>query len=672
MFLTLSLGYVIFAAFIIFLINFEMKQQALVEAASKARLLLNRNQATHEYITHQLKPALFQGSQAPRTPDYFAPVWMSSTYAIREIDKYFQKLSPIPYYAKESAIQARSPENEADPFEKSFLRELQNNPGLPERLGIRYAQGQPYFEILRRGEVMEPACLRCHSTPDQAPAGLVKVYGPERSFNRRVGEVVSAVSIRVPLAAAYAEANRFSLRISLFFLLCLGCLYLGQIIVNKNWVFDPLKAINDKAVEIATSPEHLGETIPLPRGRELAALATAFNDLSTHLGHVYRSLEDQVKERTLELYRLNVDLSQELEERQRMDAEIHRRNREITQINAMSASLQGCVTFAEANLVIAKSLQDIFPTCSGGLFMRSPGKNLMEGVVSWGEAWRGKEWFASDECLAVHRGAPVASGTAGSGVVCCQTSDAFDDRGLCLPLKARGKILGLLRLQFDCEAAADFTEERRLLAAGAADHIALALANLRLSESLRHQVMHDALTGLFNWRYLGETLERELHRVRRRKAPLGIIMLDLDYFKSFNDTYGHEAGDSLLRLLGKFLRNRVRKEDVACRYGGEEFVLILPEASQATTLQRAEDIRRRVPSLRVYIRGQELNAVSVSLGVAMFPDHGNSAADMLRAADNAMYRAKALGRNRVVLADGNGENDGCETSPRNASGQYLS
>ena len=201
----------------------------------------------------------------------------------------------------------------------------------------------------------------------------------------------------------------------------------------------------------------------------------------------------------------------------------------------------------------------------------------------------------------------------------------------------------------------DLTRERaeplQTLAVTVGDHISLALANIRLRETLRHQVVHDALTGLFNRRYLEETLEREIYRGRRKGASLGLIMLDLDHFKHFNDTYGHEAGDNLLRTLGKFLASRVRQEDVACRYGGEEFVLILPEASQEMVKQRAEDIRRGFAKLQVFHRGQVMESVTVSLGVAMFPDHGATGRDVLRAADDAMYRAKAQGRNRVVVAE---------------------
>jgi diguanylate cyclase (GGDEF)-like protein len=182
------------------------------------------------------------------------------------------------------------------------------------------------------------------------------------------------------------------------------------------------------------------------------------------------------------------------------------------------------------------------------------------------------------------------------------------------------------------------------------DNISLALANIKLRETLRHQVIHDPLTGLFNRRYMGETFKREIARLRRKKAPLGVIMMDLDHFKRFNDTYGHEAGDSLLESLGKFLERQVRQEDIPCRYGGEEFVLILPEASLDVTQKRAEEIRQGVSQLQVSHRGKVLEMITLSLGVAIFPEHGANEDDLLRAADNAMYQAKAAGRNRVMVA----------------------
>jgi diguanylate cyclase (GGDEF)-like protein len=149
-----------------------------------------------------------------------------------------------------------------------------------------------------------------------------------------------------------------------------------------------------------------------------------------------------------------------------------------------------------------------------------------------------------------------------------------------------------------------------------------------------------------------ETLERELRRAERRKVPLGIIMFDLDHFKKFNDTFGHAAGDIVLRETGAFLRASVRAEDIACRYGGEEFVVILPEAPLDDTLKRAEQLREGIKQLQVRYRDQTLGAVTVSLGVAVFPEHGSTTEAIMKAADAALYRAKTEGRDRVVAASG--------------------
>jgi diguanylate cyclase (GGDEF)-like protein len=166
----------------------------------------------------------------------------------------------------------------------------------------------------------------------------------------------------------------------------------------------------------------------------------------------------------------------------------------------------------------------------------------------------------------------------------------------------------------------------------------------------REQSIHDHLTTLFNRRYLEETLERELQRAGREQRPLGLIMLDIDHFKARNDTLGHAAGDRLLQALGHVLQADVRGSDFACRYGGEEFVLVLPDASRDATTQRAERLREDIGHLQVEHAGKDLGRVTVSLGVAVFPDDGHTVDAILRSADAALYRAKDEGRNRVAVA----------------------
>ena len=175
-------------------------------------------------------------------------------------------------------------------------------------------------------------------------------------------------------------------------------------------------------------------------------------------------------------------------------------------------------------------------------------------------------------------------------------------------------------------------------------------ALLKSQALLLEQSVRDYLTGLFNRRYMEETLDRELLRAARKHLSLGIIMLDVDEFKHFNDTWGHAVGDETLRKLGSLLFNQVRAEDIACRYGGDEFILILPDASRDVTFERAERICELAKRLRMQFDGHTLAVATLSLGVAVFPEHGQTSTAILRAADTALYRAKQTGRNRVVVA----------------------
>ncbi len=176
--------------------------------------------------------------------------------------------------------------------------------------------------------------------------------------------------------------------------------------------------------------------------------------------------------------------------------------------------------------------------------------------------------------------------------------------------------------------------------------------NAQLEEShvlLREQSVRDHVSGLFNRRYLEETLERELHRAARLETPLGIVMMDVDRFKELNDQFGHAAGDEVLRGMGVLLKSSLRFADIACRYGGDEFTLILPDAPKQVVQERAEQVRRDVAALEVRFLGRPLPALTLSMGVAVFPDDGATAVALLGASDVALYRAKQGGRDRVEM-----------------------
>jgi diguanylate cyclase (GGDEF)-like protein len=179
------------------------------------------------------------------------------------------------------------------------------------------------------------------------------------------------------------------------------------------------------------------------------------------------------------------------------------------------------------------------------------------------------------------------------------------------------------------------------------DHLGLALAKLKLQESLQQMSVRDPLTGLFNRRYMEESLARELRRAERQGRPLGILMVDIDHFKNVNDTFGHDAGDAVLRELGAFFQRQIRSEDIACRFGGEEFTIVLHDATPESAWRRAEEIRGAAKQLRVAYGERILEPVTLSMGLASFPRDGMSRDVLIQNADAALYRAKQGGRDQV-------------------------
>ena len=205
-------------------------------------------------------------------------------------------------------------------------------------------------------------------------------------------------------------------------------------------------------------------------------------------------------------------------------------------------------------------------------------------------------------------------------------------------------------LHFQMIGPDELSQPVLLVAKMFAEQVSLSIANIRLREELRNQSIRDPLTGLYNRRYLEETMEREIRRAVRSEQGLGVLMLDLDHFQKFNDTHGHDAGDTVLRETAWFLLKSVRAEDLVCRFGGEEFVVILPVADLKVTQARAERIRTKLHELTVMHQGQSEGMVTVSVGVAELPQHGTSHHELLGAADAALYRAKREGRDRVAVA----------------------
>ncbi len=382
-----------------------------------------------------------------------------------------------------------------------------------------------------------------------------------------------------------------------------------------------------------------GNLRPRIESGKVVGLRAIFSDVTQH-----KRAEDALMRASEEVAHSVMDLKE--------------RTREVTLISEMGDLLQSCLQADEAYRVISYFMPQILPAVAGAVCVANPAHNAFETAASWGNLPGLERMFRLEDCWGLRRGHLHHVADHASVLRCRHLGQTKPIQYLCAPLTAHGEVLGVLHLQPD-HTSSDQDAARGLLpdstqrlAVPIADRISLALASLKLHEALRQQTIRDPLTSLFNRRYMQESLERELRRAIRSKRPLGIVMIDIDHFKNFNDSFGHHAGDLMLREFGKLLSLHVRGEDIICRYGGEEFVLILPEASIEATRVRSEQLRKATTLLRLESSGENLAGVTISVGVAGFPDHGDSVEMLMRAVDQALYRAKAEGRDRVEVARG--------------------
>lgn len=368
-------------------------------------------------------------------------------------------------------------------------------------------------------------------------------------------------------------------------------------------------------------------------------------------------LEAEIKARASELFDANTKLQEEMwqkdlarkqldEQNERMMRDLTDRSARATLLAKMGELLQSCVSQEEVLKAAVGFAPKIF-IYPGAMALFS--QQQLEVVSSWGNCQVPIPVFERSACWALRTGHSHIV-LAGDDSARCAHAENVRNAYVCIPIVAQGETLGILHFQASNEFP-EFDESNLSLKNTFAGQVGLSIANIRLREALRNQSIVDALTGLFNRRYLEEILEREVRRALRSDQPLGVMMLDLDHFKQFNDTFGHEAGDAVLRETAAFLKGSVRAEDIVCRFGGEEFVVILPLGDARITYARAERIRSKVHELTVLHQGKSVGVVTVSVGVAALPEHGMSSKSLLEAADAALYRAKREGRDRVLMAE---------------------
>ncbi len=328
--------------------------------------------------------------------------------------------------------------------------------------------------------------------------------------------------------------------------------------------------------------------------------------------------------------------------------DLQRHDAQMVALNRMNERLLSCDGRAAAYGIFADSAESLFGSHGGGLVVAHEQGDALELVASWGERHGLRPHFPARDCAAFRQGGVFAVADPRGCRGCNRFQGPPESRYLCVPLAIQDQPLGLLQIvAVDSLCDGNFAE-LRTLAMTVGESIKLTLSNLALREALREQAIRDGLTGLFNRRYLEETLPRELARCNRVGEPLTVAMLDLDHFKRFNDTYGHEAGDLALSAVGHLLGEWVRGSDIVCRYGGEELMLILPGTPPDDARRRLDALRSAVMEMRLQCHGLDLPGITVSIGSAAACPYELEASDLIRRADLALYRAKAQGRNRVV------------------------
>jgi diguanylate cyclase (GGDEF)-like protein len=317
--------------------------------------------------------------------------------------------------------------------------------------------------------------------------------------------------------------------------------------------------------------------------------------------------------------------------------------------------LQCCNSLEEAYSVVSRLGEKLFfAQNSGFLSVFKSSRNVLELAASWGTSGNLLTTFSPDNCWALRRGKPHWSSTSSVGLVCSHFKGHLGaDSVLCIPMVAQGDTIGVLQLHVTGGSELKLLDENlqvtlERVASSAAGQIALSIASLKLREALKDQSIRDPLTGLYNRRFMHDFLELELQRARRANRSFAVMFIDLDHFKRFNDSFGHEAGDFVLQSFTKVLTSHFRGSDILCRYGGEEFALVLPDSTLNDAETRADDLRSKVRMLALSYRETALGPITCSIGIAEFPVDGSTAQELFRVADKCLYDAKALGRDRTA------------------------
>ena len=367
----------------------------------------------------------------------------------------------------------------------------------------------------------------------------------------------------------------------------------------------------------------------------------------------------ELKQREAELDRAR-SVAEEATERAEASLESERaRKLQARQLSELGEWLQSCKTVQELFVVVERLMPQMFPSSQGELYIYSNSRDVLDGACQWSDGDRLHKHIQPDDCWALRRGRMMRYGEGLSNIPCAHAAKAGPDSEevppyACIPILAHGETVGLLHIRFpqaSCSSDRCLDEAVLSFALQCAEHISLAVANAKLRDELEQQSIRDPLTGLYNRRHFMNQMHRVMKQSGPGQKPVGLIALDADNFKTFNDVHGHNAGDVVLCAISEALLDAVRPTDTVARFGGEEFSILLSDTDTQAAEERAEAIRASISGLSIRYGDGVLPRLTVSCGVAGTLECGYGTQELLRGADMALYRAKDSGRNRVCRAD---------------------
>lgn len=412
----------------------------------------------------------------------------------------------------------------------------------------------------------------------------------------------------------------------------------------------------DKDLSLATSNIEERENSLLSERRDkvdlaeqvsLAALCGFVLAVLLLLGIVYYFASMEIRRKT----NSSLEIKKYAEELHRQTEDLTRDRNEIALLNEASSFLQSCNTVSEISAAFPPFMERLFPDYRGSVFLTAASRNRLDFLCAWGIGCAAP-YFAPQQCWGLRRG-QIHIHTADSAAPLCEHLDGLENSltTACMPLVAHGETVGLLALWKPDESSDDGDSARfRRLVDMVARQLGLTLANIRLRESLKEQTIRDAMTNAFNRRYLDVVSQKEMAKAKRFSRPMTVAMIDIDHFKRFNDTQGHQAGDTALVRVSQFLQESIRESDWLFRYGGEEFLMILTDTEVQDGWNRLDMLRAAISQMVIRHEGATLPQVTISCGIAGFPAHADDFEGIVSLADEALYRAKQEGRNCTRLA----------------------